>query len=277
MNPIEKALWFIENRLTGEISLQAIAHSAGVSNHHLARAFGAATGQSLMRYARGRRLSEAARSLIAGAPDILTVALDAGYGSHEAFTRAFREQFGVTSDYCRSVGSIDQIQLVEPIRMDKSLLIGLAEPHFEELKELLIAGYGARYTFETNQGIPAQWQRFGPHIGNVARQVGPETHGVACNFDNGGSFEYIAGVQVSDFGALPEGFATVRIPAERYAVFRHPEHVSMLRRTHYTIWNKWLPASGMAIADAPNFERYGKEFNPMTGTGPIEVWMPVGR
>jgi AraC family transcriptional regulator len=81
MNSVEKALWFIENRLAGELSLQAIAQSAGVSNHHLARTFGAATGQSLMRYARGRRLSEATRALSAGAPDILAVALSAGYGS----------------------------------------------------------------------------------------------------------------------------------------------------------------------------------------------------
>jgi AraC family transcriptional regulator len=51
--------------------------------------------------------------------------------------------------------------------------------------------------------------------------------------------------------------------------------VSILRRAHYTIWNKWLPDSGMEMADAPNFERYSKEFNPMTGTGLIEVWMAV--
>ena len=49
----------------------------------------------------------------------------------------------------------------------------------------------------------------------------------------------------------------------------------MLRRTHYTIWNKWLPDSGKLIADAANFERYDKQFDPMTGTGPIEVWVPV--
>ena len=49
-----------------------------------------------MRYMRGRRLSEAARVLANGGADILTVALDFGYGSHEAFTRAFRRsQFGV--------------------------------------------------------------------------------------------------------------------------------------------------------------------------------------
>src|SRR6202162_6380841 len=146
MNSIEKALWFIENRLAGGLSLRAIAQAVGVSNHHLARTFGAATGQSLMRYARGRRLSEAARTLAAGAPDILEVALCAGYGSHEAFTRAFRRQFGLPPEALRANGLSANIQLVEPIRMDKTLLTDLDPPRFVDGEELLIAGIGARYT-----------------------------------------------------------------------------------------------------------------------------------
>jgi AraC family transcriptional regulator len=228
-----------------------------------------------MRYARGRRLSEAARSLAAGAPDILAVALDTGYGSHEAFTRAFREQFGVTPEECRAAGRLDHLKLVDPIRMDKSLLIELDEPRIEDGEEFLVAGLGARYTFATNEGIPNQWRRFEPYIGNLQYQGGAETYGVCCNADNSGSFEYIAGVKVTEFSDLPEGFATVRISAQHYAIFRHPAHVSMLRRTHYTIWNKWLPASDVKITDGPSFERYSKDFNPMTGTGTIEVWMPV--
>lgn len=54
-------------------------------------------------------------------------------------------------------------------------------------------------------------------------------------------------MKVTEFSDLPEGFATVRISAQRYAIFRHPAHVSMLRRTHYTIWNKWLPASDVKM------------------------------
>jgi AraC family transcriptional regulator len=146
MYPVERTLWFIENRLSGDISLRAIAASVGGSSHHLARAFGAATGHSLMRYARGRRLSEAARSLAAGAPDIISVALEAGYGSHEAFTRAFRDQFGITPEECRAAGRLDVLKLVDPIRMDNSLLIDLDEPRFEDCREFLIAGLGARYT-----------------------------------------------------------------------------------------------------------------------------------
>lgn len=275
MNPVEKSLWFIENRLSGEISLQEIARAAGVSSHYLARAFGAATGQSLMRYARGRRLSEAAKKLAAGAPDILTVALDVGYGSHEAFSRAFRDYFGMPPDTFRTDGSVATLKLMEPIRMDKTLLTDLAPPQLKTSEELLIAGIGARYTFETNEGIPAQWQRFEPHVGQVSAQVGPETYGVSGNFKNDGSFDYVAGVRVSDFADLPNGFAVFRLPKRKYAVFSHRGHVSQLRRTHYTIWNKWFPESGMEFDNAPNFELYKKKFDARTGDGPIEVWMPI--
>ncbi|MGE5157753.1 MAG: helix-turn-helix domain-containing protein [Gemmatimonas sp.] len=64
----------------------------------MVRAFAAATGFSVMRYVRARRLSEAARALARGAPDILSLALEADYGSHEAFTRAFRDHFGMTPE-----------------------------------------------------------------------------------------------------------------------------------------------------------------------------------
>src|SRR5215469_8302101 len=130
-NPVGKALWFIEARLTSDISLAEIACCAGVSRYHLLRAFGVATGQSVMRHVRGRRLTEAARRLAAGAPDILTVALDAGYGSHEAFTRAFRDQFGLTPEVVRAQRHVDNLTLVESIRMDESLITDLQPPRFE--------------------------------------------------------------------------------------------------------------------------------------------------
>src|SRR6202046_5812327 len=98
MNPAQKALWFIESHLAEELTLDEIAGVAGVSRFHLVRSFAATTGLSVMRYVRARRLSEAARALAAGAPDILTLALDADYGSHEAFTRALRDHFGTTPE-----------------------------------------------------------------------------------------------------------------------------------------------------------------------------------
>src|SRR6185312_8616815 len=96
------------------------AHS-GVSRFHLSHAFLARTGRPLMTYVRGRRLTEAARALAKGAPDILTVALDAGYNSHEAFTRAFRDQFGLTPEAVREQGHVRQLNLVEALTMDETI------------------------------------------------------------------------------------------------------------------------------------------------------------
>src|ERR1700732_3056930 len=122
MNPIAKALWFIESHFSSEIALEDIAKAGGVSRFHMTRAFGAATGRSIMRYVRGRRLTEAAKVLSNGAPDILSVALDAGYGSHEAFTRAFRDEFGVTPEKIRAEGQREKIELVGQTKMEEILL-----------------------------------------------------------------------------------------------------------------------------------------------------------
>jgi AraC family transcriptional regulator len=275
MNPIGKALWFIESHFASDITLEAVADIGGVSRFHMTRAFAATTGHPIMQYVRARRLTEAARTLASGAPDILVVALDAGYGSHEAFTRAFRDQFGLTPESIRAQRHADNIQLVEPIKMDQTLIENLRPPRFENAKRLLIAGLGERYTCETSAGIPAQWQRFLPHFGNVPGQVGRVAYGVSCNFDDLGNFDYICGVELPDFARVPPDWSRVRIPEQRYAVFSHHDHISTIRRTWSTIWSKWLPESGHQPADAPNFERYGESFNSQTGTGGLEIWIPL--
>jgi AraC family transcriptional regulator len=274
MTIVNKALWYIESHFADEVTLDEIAEACGASRFHLTRAFAAATGRSIMRYVRCRRLTEAARLLSAGACDILAVALEAGYGSHEAFTRAFRGEFGTTPESVRAKRHLTDLQLVEPIKMNETMFTDLAPPRFETSKPLLIAGLSERYTWETSAAIPAQWQRFMPHIGSIAGQAGDTTYGVCCNGDDDGNYDYITGVEVGSFSDIPAEFSRVRIPEQKYAVFQHRDHVSTIRRTINTIWNKWLPESGHAIADAPNFERY-QNFDPRSGTGTIEIWVPL--
>jgi AraC family transcriptional regulator len=159
--------------------------------------------------------------------------------------------------------------------MDETLITNLEPPRFETGKPLLIAGLGERYTCETSKAIPSQWQRFGPHFGNIPHQVGRTAYGVCCNGDDDGNFDYVCGVEVSSFSELPSNLTRVRIPGQRYAVFRHRDHISTIRRTFATIWNKWLPESGHVAADAPEFERYGEDFDPVSGTGGVEIWIPL--
>jgi AraC family transcriptional regulator len=275
MNPAQKALWFIESHLADELTLDEVAGVAGISRFHMVRAFAAATGLSVMRYVRARRLSEAARALAGGAPNILTLALDADYGSHEAFTRAFRDHFGVTPEAVRGSTCLDKLRLQEAIIMDSTIIDNLQAPRFETSKPLLVAGIGERYTCESSAGIPGQWQRFHQTVESIPDRIGKVAYGVCFNGDDAGNFDYIAGVEVSDFSDLPREFSRVRIPEHRYAVFTHPDHVSTIRRTVNTIWNQWLPASGLKAADAPFFERYDENFDPLTGNGGLEIWVPV--
>jgi len=276
MNPAQKALWYIESHLADPLSLEEIAGVGGVSRFHMVRAFAAATGLSVMRYVRTRRLSEAARALARGAPDILNLALDADYSSHEAFTRAFRDHFGVTPEAVRSSTRLDNLMLQEPIVMDSTVIDNLQAPRFETARPFLVAGLGERYTWESGgPAIPGQWHRFHQSVESIPGRVGQVAYGVCCNGDDSGNFDYIAGVEVSDFSDLPREFSRVRIPEQRYAVFTHRDHISSIRRTVNTIWNHWLPASGLNAADAPSFERYDENFDPLTGNGGLEIWVPV--
>lgn len=279
MNPAQRALWYIESHLAEPMTLDEIAAISGVSRFHIVRAFAAATGFPVMRYVRARRLTEAARSLAKGAPDILSLALEADYGSHEAFTRAFRDLFGTTPEAVRAATCVSHLELQEPILMNSAMLDHLAPPRFEIAKAFLVAGPAERISCDNGAMIPGLWQRFHREIADIPARVGQGkiqvAYGVCCNGDDAGNFDYIAGVEVADFSDLPRRFGRIRIPEQRYAVFTHTEHVASIRRTVNTIWNQWLPASGLKAADAPNFERYDETFDPATGNGGFEIWLPV--
>src|SRR5262249_52416649 len=155
----------------------------------------------------------------------------------EAFTRAFRDHFGATPEDVRARRRVDDLSLTEPIKMDESLLTHLDPPRMADGKTMLIAGFTERYTAETSANIPAQWQRFAPHIGHIPGQVENVTYGVLCNFDDAGNTDYISGVEVSDFSRIPSDYARFRIPEQRYAVFTQRQHISTIRQTWYTIYN----------------------------------------
>ena len=176
-----KAIWYIESHLTSELSLEAIADATGVSRFHLSRAFVTSTGISLAGYARARRLSEAAKALAAGAPDVLAVALDAGYGSHEAFTRAARQHFGLTPEQLRAQGHLNNITLQEPIEMSRYTSVdlpSLSKPRIVKLDALLIFGLAQRCQRVGDPAIPSQWNSFLPHLGHIEGQIGNTAYGV---------------------------------------------------------------------------------------------------
>lgn len=159
---------------------------------------------------------------------------------------------------------------------DETRLDQLAAPRFENGKPLLIAGLLGHFTAENREGIPAQWQHFGRHLGKIPGQIGRATYGLCFLLPD--RVDYLSGTEVSGGSSLPGEFRTVNIPAQKYAVFPHREHVSKLRNTCQLIF-EWFPGPGHECAKAlgaPDFfERYGEKFDPRTGVGDIEVWVPI--
>jgi AraC family transcriptional regulator len=158
---------------------------------------------------------------------------------------------------------------------------GIEPIRIEDGKEMALAGLSVRYAMGPGsdlpgrEGIPGQWQRFGAYLGRIPGQVGKVAYGVCSGFDERGNFDYLCGAEVSDFAGLPPDLARLRIPAVRYAVFAHKGHVSALGETWDAILNGWLPRSGFAGTGAPQFESYAETFDPGTGLGGIEIWIPV--
>ena len=151
----------------------------------------------------------------------------------------------------------------------------LESPRIEDGKSLLIAGL--REPVKSAANIPNLWQR--AIVFKSPLRVGQVDYGLCfnCMSDN---FEYLAGFEVSDFSGLPTELSRVSIPAQKYAVFSHREHVSQLSTTIEKIMSDWFPKSGYQLArpsaESPDFfERYTEEFNPQVGKDGIEVWIPV--
>jgi AraC family transcriptional regulator len=145
---------------------------------------------------------------------------------------------------------------------------------WEKKPARLFAGLIRNYTFVERDGIPAHWQDFAPYIGKVPNQKGTDSYGI-CATISGEAFDYITAVEVSSVSALPTTFTTLEIPAQHYAVFVHAGHISTITQTIDAVWRKWLPASGLQAAPSPCYERYTAEFNPETGFGGTELWVPI--
>jgi AraC family transcriptional regulator len=140
---------------------------------------------------------------------------------------------------------------------------------------MLFVGLSARYAFSGIEGIPAQWQRFMPLFAAIADKCDPIPVGISLAIAQDGDFEYLCAAQVLQTSTAGQGFVRLAVPAQRYAVFQHRGHVVTIRSTYAAIWTHWLPATGNIAFEAPILERHNPTFDPTTGLGGLEIWVPV--
>lgn len=93
-------LLHVQAHLDGDLGLEALSRKAGLSSFHLQRLFKAAIGETPKAYVSRLRLERAAFRLLLHDSNVLDIALECGFQSHETFLRAFRRRFGrVPSEY----------------------------------------------------------------------------------------------------------------------------------------------------------------------------------
>ena len=109
---IEEVMRYIREHIHEPLDRGTLAAVAGFSIPHFHRVFTARVGESAASYVRRVRMERAGRKLRMGAVDITEVALAAGYDSHAAFSKAFRQQFGLSPSEFRQLGCTAATQLL---------------------------------------------------------------------------------------------------------------------------------------------------------------------
>lgn len=109
---IADVMKYIRQHIHEPLDRERLAAVAGFSIPHFHRVFTAHVGESAISYVRRLRLERAARKLRMGAVDITEVALAAGYDTHAAFSKAFKQQFGLSPSEFRQLGCWAATQLL---------------------------------------------------------------------------------------------------------------------------------------------------------------------
>jgi AraC family transcriptional regulator len=267
---ILKVQLFIAEHLDEDLSLERLARVAHFSPYHFHRLFKALVGEGVSEYVRRLRLEAAAVLLKTSGRPVIQVAFDAGYGTHEAFTRAFRQMFGVSPSQYRAGRRGAAPPVFHPSEeTTMTTTSSRPEVRIRTLKPLRVAfvRHLGPYrevgpTFERFCAWAGQRGLFGPDTLVLSvtwddpEVTPPEKIRCDCCITVGEDFrpEGEVGVQTLEGGDYAVG--THRGPYERIG----------------DLWNwlfgTWLPASGREVRHAPPFE---VSLNSPANTPPEEL------
>lgn len=110
---------YIHQNADQVLNREELANMAGYSLPHFHRIFTAEIGENIAAYIRRIRLERAAQKLIHGATDLMQVAMDAGFQSHAAFSKAFKHRFGYTPSEFRKLNFMIALEAVRKSKTKK--------------------------------------------------------------------------------------------------------------------------------------------------------------
>jgi AraC family transcriptional regulator len=264
LKSLERAITYIENNLC-DVGVEEVARQTGYSYYHLTRLFTAVLGESVGSYIKKRRLADAAQKLLYTDKRVIDIAIENGFDSSEAFSRAFKVIYKTSPiNYRRNrldviVGS------KKPLKSEqlRHLATGVSvHPQIVEMKEIKVAGIRGSTTLNDNV-IPRLWDRFWcirPSIPNTlptSRAYGICESGETFFSMNGDmTFTEVVGIEVISFNSMPESIVNKTLPSGKYAVFTHTGSLKNLRNTYEYIWGTWMVGNKEQLDNREDFEAY---------------------
>lgn len=292
---IQKTINYIEAHISSEIQIEELSKEASLSPFYHQRLFSRLVKKPVREYIKLRRLAKACKLLDNKQCRILDIALDCGFGSHETFTRSFKEAYGITPEQYREkpvmLNQFDKPDLMLNYAMiDEGVPLisdGLVlEFNRKTLKEpVLFMGVKGIIPIEgqmplgesTGLDMPgAVWERFHREKVNMplipcGREIGVAYMGDAPE----GSFTYFAGGEVKA-GAENADYATWSLPSREYVIcgfeaedFQTLVTEALNKAVKYSVL--WLEKHHLTM------EVYSPEiyYDSSPERNYMELWMPV--
>jgi AraC family transcriptional regulator len=274
----------IEQHLTEEIDVARVSTRLGTTEYHLRRMFSSLAGMPLSEYIRRRRMTVAAAAVL-GDADLLATAVRFGYGSTEAFGRAFRAVHGITPGEARRDGG--------PLRTQQQLRFRLTiegntpmDTRITDRPAFRLIGHAAR--------VPLIHRGANPHIQAHIAYLPEAEHGrlkalsdtdpagllqVSADLDpdytEGSELTYLHGVAVSDGTPVPEDLDAIEVPAGTWAVFRTTgPYPDALQSTWAATAADWFPSNPWRLRPGPSIVAILDRAPDFT-SATTELWLPV--
>jgi AraC family transcriptional regulator len=291
----------IDRHLDEALDLNALAQVAHFSPYHFHRLFAAWMGETLGDYLRRRRVETAAMRLIAQPRlSVLQAALAVGFGSGEAFTRAFKLRFGAAPSAWRAqqrasylfkhgkhsnpdqlLGNFNQA-LACSVSDDKQALNTTQETRMTVTlikREAQTIAY-LRHTGPYGAAVGAFWGEVVYPWMVTNNLLGCPRYGIGHDdpsITDPAQCRYDAGVEVPEGASLSGNAMRTTIPGGRYASMHFKGTSEQIGDAWRQLLRDWLATSGMQLDARPSFEYYppGSQYDPITGVFDCQICIPV--
>lgn len=279
LNRIREAVIYIENHLHGKLPIDDIAATVGYSKFHFQRLFHHLTKQTVGQYVLGRKLTEAARELWEDQSKVVEIAYAYGFESHEAFTRTFKNRFGMSPYAFKGTGKVPNHLLKKRLELDYLTHINdnvIGSVQEVRLGFLHLRGYKAKSGM--TEDIHQAWSKLlrkgkicleGTRITKYGVVQYSEIDELELNYS------YLAATTKDQIDKEEKQLELI-IPPSNYVVFDHVGNVDRLPLTYQYIYGTWLTQNPYRLVESYDFEFYGERFSEKgSPDSVIQIFIPV--